>query len=178
MTSFPSIFFFGKFFRSQTELLRCRPTYHWVDLVWCSSSFVCLDLPWSPAPGLGWSPAGHAFSLPSAPTSSPDPGIGWWSLAWRAPKPPGVVRGIYIVSCLLEGIKQYNSLTLILWKEKKIFSGLESILKISLIYSLTLENPLHSLVIARRCRQHGNIMLSFSGDKGKRALLTGGIWFL
>lgn len=63
-------------------------------------------------------------------------------------------------------------------EREKIFIGLESILKISLIYSLTLENPLHSLVIARRCRQHGNIMLSFSGDKGKRALLTGGIWIL
>lgn len=60
-------------------------------------------------------------------------------------------------------------------RETKIFIGLECILKISLIYSLTLENPLHSLVIARRCSQHGNIMLSFSGDKGKGAFLTGGI---
>lgn len=63
-------------------------------------------------------------------------------------------------------------------EREKIFIGLESVLKISLIYSLTLENPLHSLVKARRCRQHGNIMLSFSEDKGKRALLTGGIWIL
>lgn len=81
-------------------------------------------------------------------------------------------RGEYIVSCLLVGRMPHNSLTLILLKEKKkIFIGLESFLKIS----LTLENPLHSLVIARRYSQHGNIMLSFSGDKGKRALLTGGI---
>lgn len=60
--------------------------------------------------------------------------------------------------------------------EKKTFIGLESPLNISLIYSLTLENPLHGLVIAKRYRQHGNVMLSLStGDKGKRALLTGGI---
>lgn len=45
--------------------------------------------------------------------------------------------------------------------------GFKFILKTSLICCLTLQKPSHTLVIAQRCRQHGNIMLGFSGDKGK-----------
>ena len=86
-------------------------------------------------------------------------------------------RGINTVSSLLGRRIHCNSQTLILKKEEKK-PGLESVLKISLIYSLTLENPPRSLVIARRWRQHGNIMLILCGDKGKWALVTGGIWIL
>lgn len=84
--------------------------------------------------------------------------------------------GEYVYSKLLVCGKNRVQLiyTISCGKRKKIFTGLKSILKTSLIYILTLENPLHSLVMARRWRQHGNIMLSFSGDKGRRALLTGG----
>lgn len=45
--------------------------------------------------------------------------------------------------------------------------GFKFILKTFLIYCLTPQKPSHTLVIAQRCRQCGNIMLGFSGDKGK-----------
>lgn len=103
-------------------------TYHWVDLELCSSSFVCIFSPGTQVcvQSLARLPSKLCASLPSAPSSSPDTEIGWWSLVWRALKPPGWGGGTVRVA--LVGLNSWSY-------------GIEfkSSLKPSLIYWLTSE---------------------------------------
>lgn len=100
-------------------------------------------------------PSKLCTSSPSPPSSSPDPEIEWWSLAWRALKPPG-------------GGWNTIRVTLVGWAQSKLCDWVSIFSEIILDLLINpREIVFRALLLAKRRRPDWGLMPCFGGDKGQ-----------